>query len=105
MKKYKYIKEGDANLSPFDTDVSKELTDDETIEGYLNYILEQGDEADLKRALGHIAKAKGMTTVAKEVGTTREGLYKSFDGQTKVQLDTFMKLIKSFGLTIRFAKA
>jgi probable addiction module antidote protein len=101
---YKHITADDAKLSQFDTDVSKELTDDETIERYLNYIVENGDETDLKMALGDIAKAKGMTTVAKDIGATRESLYRSLNGQTKAQFDTIYKLIRSFGLTIKFAK-
>jgi probable addiction module antidote protein len=50
-----------------DTDASKYLTDDETITGYLNYILKEGDEIDFKRALGYIAKAKGITSIAKNI--------------------------------------
>jgi DNA-binding phage protein len=50
----------DAKMAPFDTDVSKELTDNETIKGYLKYILEQGDIKDLEMALKDIAKAKGV---------------------------------------------
>jgi probable addiction module antidote protein len=104
MNDYKITKE-DAKLTPFKADVVKYLTDDDMIEFYLNYILEEGDEVDLKMALGHIAKAKGMTAVAQEIGVNRENLYKSLNGQTKTQFDTIYKLLKSFGLTLRVAKA
>jgi DNA-binding phage protein len=63
MKKTaKMITADDAELSLFDTDVSKYLVDDKVIADYLNYILENGDEIDFKRALNNIAKAKGVIT-------------------------------------------
>jgi len=90
----------DAKLSPFDTDISKDLVDDETIEFYLNLVLEDGDEAEFKRALGYIAKAKGMTAVAKDINVNRESLYKSLNGETNVGIDTIFKLLKSLGISL-----
>ncbi|MDR2099761.1 MAG: putative addiction module antidote protein [Campylobacteraceae bacterium] len=76
----------DAKLTPFDTDISKYLTDDEMIEFYLNQVLEDGNEAEFKRALGYIAKAKGMSAISKDVGVNRESLYKTLDSTTKCSL-------------------
>jgi probable addiction module antidote protein len=90
----------DAKLTPFDTDISQDLTNNEMIEWYLNEVLERGDEAEFKRALGYIAKAKGMSAIAKDIGVNRESLYKSFDGQRNVGIDTVFRLLKNLGISL-----
>jgi len=100
MSKYKHITPEDAELTPFDTGISQDLVDDETIEWYLNQVLEDGNEAEFKRALGYIAKAKGMTAVAKDINVSRESLYKSLNGQRSVGIDTVFKLLKNLGITL-----
>ncbi|MDR3346345.1 MAG: putative addiction module antidote protein [Campylobacteraceae bacterium] len=100
MSKYKYITPEDAELTPYKVDIVKYLTDDESIEFYLNLVLEDGDEAEFKRALGYIAKAKGMTAVAKDINVSRESLYKSLNGQRSVGIDTVFKLLKNLGITL-----
>jgi probable addiction module antidote protein len=100
MSKYKHITPNDAILTPYKANIVKYLTDDEMIEFYLNQVLEDGDEAEFKRALGYIAKAKGMTTVAQEIGVNRESLYKSLNGQRNVRIDTVFKLLKNLGITL-----
>ncbi|MDR3346125.1 MAG: putative addiction module antidote protein [Campylobacteraceae bacterium] len=99
MSDYKITKD-DAKLSKFDTDMSQHLTDNKMIEWYLNEVLERGDEAEFKRALGYIAKAKGMTAVAKDINVSRESLYKSLNGQRSVGIDTVFKLLKNLGITL-----
>jgi probable addiction module antidote protein len=78
----KRFSKDDIKLAPFDTDVSKYLTDDEAIADYIDYILEEGDEKDFARALKNIAKAKGITSI------TQDTLYMLFKGlknrQTKI---------------------
>jgi probable addiction module antidote protein len=70
-----------AKLTPFDTDVSKYLTDNEAIADYIDYILEDGDEKDFQCALKNIAKAKGMVSITQDYLYT---LFKSFrDRQIK----------------------
>jgi probable addiction module antidote protein len=66
----------------------------------LNDALESGDAAYIANALGVIARARGMTQVARETGVTREGLYKtlSLDGDPK--LTTLMGVLKSLGYTL-----
>jgi probable addiction module antidote protein len=104
MNDYKITKD-DARLEIYEPDIAGRLTSDAAIEFYLNQVLQDGDEAEFKRAMGYIAKAKGMTSVAQEIGVNRENLYKSLNGQTKTQFDTIYKLLKSFGLILRVAKA
>ena len=56
--------------------------------------------AYLTEALATIARAKGMTNVAKETGLSRESLYKSFSGSSKPEFDTVRKVINSFGVRL-----
>ena len=62
--------------------------------------LESGDAKYLTHALGVVARAKGMSKVAKDVGVTREGLYKALSAEGDPRLTTFLGVIKSLGLHI-----
>ena len=79
-------------------EVADHLDDPELIAAYLNDALTSGNSAEIALALGHIAKAKGMTKVAAETGLGRESLYKSLGGETQVAFDTVQKIVNSFGL-------
>jgi len=59
-------------------DVAQYLDDKDVIAEYLSQILDDGNIDELLIALGNIAKAKGMTQIAKRYGTRRESLYKTF---------------------------
>jgi probable addiction module antidote protein len=85
-------------LSKFDA--AKYLDDPETIAAYLTEALATDDPEFICLALDTIAKAKGMTKVAKETGLSRESLYKSLSGTTKPEFDTVRKVIGSFGLKL-----
>jgi probable addiction module antidote protein len=56
---------------------------------------------ELLEALGNIAKAKGMSQIAKDTGLGRESLYKTFHKGTKPKFDTIMKVMDSFGVKIQ----
>lgn len=77
-------------LLPFD--VVNLLDSDEAISEYLSQVLEDGDSDELIRALGYIAKAKGMAIIAKESGLGRESLYKALSPGAKPRFDTVLKL-------------
>ena len=64
----------DIKITQFDA--SDYLTSEESIIEYLNAVLEENDSALLLSALGDIAKAKGMTQIARDSGLSRESLYK-----------------------------
>lgn len=68
--------------------------------GYLEAALEDGDPALITTALGDIAKARGMATVAKEAGVTREGLYKALSSTGDPRLSSIMGVLKALGLTL-----
>ena len=67
---------------------------------YLNQVIADGDVAELATALGHIARARGMSEIAKASGITREALYKALKPNTKPRFDTVSKVIKSLGMKI-----
>ncbi|MBI5368874.1 MAG: putative addiction module antidote protein [Planctomycetes bacterium] len=72
---------------------------------YLEAALEEGDAALVAAALGDIARAKGMTTVAREAGLGRESLYKalSFDGNP--ELSTVLRVVRALGMRLHAVRA
>ena len=81
-------------------DAADFLDDAEMIADYLEVTLEDGDPALIAKALGSIARSKGMTEIAKKTGITREGLYKALSGDGDPKLSTFLGVIKSLGLRL-----
>lgn len=67
---------------------------------YLAAAFEDGDPALIAAALGDIARAKGMTKVARETGLSRENLYKALSAEGKPEFSTIMKVAKALGITI-----
>ena len=86
-------------------DASEHLESEADIAAYLNAALEDGDTSVIVTALGDIARAKGMTQLAKETGITRDGLYKALSPTGNPSFDTVQKVVKAFGLKIDVATA
>lgn len=82
-------------------DIADYLDSNEMIAEYLNSVLEEGDNSDIITALGHIAKAIGMTKIAEETGLSRPSLYKALSDGAKPQFSTIMKVLKAVGGQIR----
>lgn len=80
---------------PFD--MQNYLTSERDIEVYLQVVLEDGDPALLAAALGDIARARGMTQLAKDTGLSRESLYKSLSGDRAPNSDTLFKVMHALG--------
>ena len=78
-------------------DIADYLDNNEMIAEYLNTVLEEGDMADMITAIGHIAKAIGMTKIAEETGLSRPSLYKALSDGAKPQFATVMKVLKAIG--------
>ena len=76
------------------------LDSPEMIAAYIEAALEDGDPALIAAALGNVARAKGMSKIAKRTGVTREGLYKALSAEGDPRLTTFLGVIKSLGLHI-----
>jgi probable addiction module antidote protein len=82
-------------------DIADYLESKEMIAEYLNSVLEEGNNDDVIAALGHIAKAIGMTKIAEETGMSRPSLYKALSSGAKPQFETIMKVLKAVGGQIR----
>lgn len=72
---------------------------------YLEACLEEadGDAAYIAKALGDIARAKGMAQIARDTGLSRESLYKALSGKRSPSFDTVLKVIEALGLRLRAA--
>lgn len=81
-------------------DITRYLDSDEAIASYLDAALEEDDPALLAAALGDVARAKGMTEVARETGLGRESLYKALSPEGNPEFGTVQKVVRSFGLKL-----
>ena len=76
------------------------LDNEEVIAEYLSQVLEDGDTDELIAAIGHVAKARGMTQIANDTGLGRESLYKAYAPGSKPRFDTVMKVLKALGVKL-----
>lgn len=83
-------------------DVAEHLRTPEEMAAYLEACLEEadGDAAFVAKALGDIARAKGMAQVARDAGLSRESLYKALSGERSPGFDTVLKVIRALGLKL-----
>jgi len=81
-------------------DMAQYLDTDEDIAEYLSQVLEDGEPGELAAALGHIAKARGMTEIAKASGIKREALYKALRPDAHPRLDTVQRVCRALGITL-----
>ena len=87
-------------------DVAEHLRTPEEMAAFLEACLEEakGDASFIAKALGDIARVKGMAQVAKEAGLSRESLYKALSGERSPDFDTILKVVGALGLKLH-AKA
>ena len=78
-------------------DIADYLDNKEMITEYLNTVLEEGNTQDVIIAIGHVAKAIGMTKIAEETGLSRSSLYKALSDGAKPQFGTIVKVLKAIG--------
>ena len=81
-------------------DAAQYLNDEETIAAYLTDILEANNAALLASALGDIARARGMTEIAKAAGISREALYKALRPDSEPRLDTISRVCAALGVRL-----
>ncbi len=88
-------------------DSAKYLKTDEDMAHYLEACLEEAgdDAAFITKALGTIARAKGMTQLANETGLGRESLYKALSGDGNPSFATILKVISALGIKLHAEKA
>lgn len=75
-----------------------EVDNPEFIQEYLEVMLNENGIEGLQRALGNIAKAKGMSQIAHDTNLGRESLYKSLSETGNPKLETIDKVLKNFGV-------
>ncbi|MDP1610097.1 MAG: putative addiction module antidote protein [Sulfuritalea sp.] len=83
-----------------DFDPAEHLKGEEDIAAYLTVILEENDPALLAAALGDIARARGMTEIAKASGITREALYKALRPDAQPRFDTVSRVCAALGVKL-----
>ena len=83
-------------------DVAEHLRTPQEMAAYLEACLEEadGDAAFIAKALGEIARAEGMSQVARDAGLSRESLYKALSGERSPSFDTILKVIGALGLKL-----
>ena len=83
-------------------DVAEHLRTPEEMAAYLEACIEEadGDAAFIAKALGDIARAQGMTQVARDSGLSRESLYKALSGERSPSFDTILKVVSALGLKL-----
>lgn len=81
-------------------DLAALLDSEEAISEYLSQVLAEGDADELIRAVGHVAKARGMAQIAKDSGLGRESLYKAFALGAKPRFDTVVKVMRAMGVEL-----
>jgi probable addiction module antidote protein len=83
-------------------DVAEHLRTPEEMAAYLEACIEEadGDAAFIAKALGNIARAKGMAQVARDAGLSRESLYKALSGDRSPGFDTILKVVSALGLKL-----
>jgi len=88
-------------------DVAEHLRTPQEMAAYLEACIEEsnGDAAFIAKALGDIARAKGMTQVARDAGLSRESLYKALSGERSPGFDTILKVVDALGLQLHAVPA
>lgn len=86
-------------------DPAEHLETEADMAAYLEAALEDGDPALVAAALGDIARAKGMTQLARETGLGRESLYKALSPSGNPEFATVMKVIAALGLRLHATPA
>ncbi len=88
-------------------DVSEHLRTPEEMAAYLEACFEEAgdDAAFIAKALGDIARAKGMSQIARDTGLSRESLYKALSGERSPGFDTILKVIQALGLKLHAGAA
>ncbi|WP_372876439.1 addiction module antidote protein [Pseudomonas sp.] len=88
-------------------DSSEYLKTEEDMAEYLDACIEEAgdDPAFIAKALGVIARARGMTQVARDSGLSRESLYRALSGEGNPEFGTILKVIKALGLKLHVQAA
>ncbi|OJX38235.1 MAG: putative addiction module antidote protein [Chloroflexi bacterium 44-23] len=82
-------------------DASEHLKSDEDMLNYLEAAFEDGDPTVISSVLGDIARAKGMTYIAKQTGLGRTSLYKALSSEGNPDFATILKVVNALGMRLQ----
>ena len=85
-------------------DPSEYLDTEESQIELLSLVMEDGDFEEIKHAFGIVARARGMTAIAREAGVTREALYKALSEKGDPKFSTLLGVVKALGLKLELKK-
>jgi len=88
---------------PYDS--ARFLDSDEAIAGYMDEAFETGDPGFITQALGVVARARGMSQVARDAGMSRESLYRALSDKGNPEFGTVLRVARALGLKIRAVAA
>jgi probable addiction module antidote protein len=86
-------------------DAAEHLNTEEEIAAYLEAALDEGEPSLVAAALGDIARARGMTQLARETGLGRESLYKALSPNGNPEFSTILKVLDALGLRLHASSA
>jgi probable addiction module antidote protein len=92
-----------SKLKTIPWDAAQYLKNEKDIAAYLEAVFEEGDPALVAAALGDVARAKGMTKIARKAGLGRESLYKALSPEGNPELATVLKVLRALGLKLKVA--
>jgi probable addiction module antidote protein len=81
-------------------DMAEHLPDEQAIAEYLTIVMEENDPAALAAALGTVARARGMTEIAKASGIAREALYKALRPKSQPRFETVSRVCAALGVKL-----
>jgi len=81
-------------------DAAENLETPEDMAAYLEAALEDGEPAIVLKTLGVIARARGMSQIARETGLGRESLYKALSSEGNPEFATVLKVVRALGLKL-----
>jgi probable addiction module antidote protein len=83
---------------PYDS--AEFLGDDEAIAEYMDEAFRTGDAGFIARCLGTVARARGMTQVARDAGVSRESLYRALSEKGNPEFGTILRVVEALGLRL-----
>jgi probable addiction module antidote protein len=93
-------KKAKRKIKTYPFDAAEMLATPEAIAAYLAAALETNDSAYIAKSIGTAARAIGMAGIARKAGLSRENLYRSLNGETKVEFDTIVRALAALGVQL-----
>lgn len=90
-------------VKPWDT--AEILTDEETIEAYLEEVFSEGDPAHIAKAIGAVARARNVAAIARETNLSRDTIYSAFGPGGNPTLSTLLAVTKALGFQLAIKPA